>query len=284
MKIITTDLYNYFKLNKPSGYSGATVTAYIADETVGDKYRKRPAIMVIPGGGYTHIGLREGEPIALAFLERGFNAFVFIYTCNEPYPVQQFEASLAEAYIKTEFTDYIENELAVIGFSAGAHLAACLGALPAEKAVADKLSEVAFFKNKKFEKYLRPDALILCYPVISSDEKVWHKGSFDVLTNGDNGLIAALSIEKRIDRSFPPTYVWHTANDDCVNVMNSIKLVEALAKNDVPFSYHVYGKGVHGLSLATPHLIKHKGELSADVTGWIDEAVAFLAEQKIAFK
>ncbi len=282
MKIITTDLYDFYKLDKPSG-ANAVVTAYIADETVGETYRKRPAIMIIPGGGYTHIGLREGEPIAIAFSERGFNAFTFVYTCNKPYPTQQFEASLAEAYIKTEFKAYIKPGLAVIGFSAGAHLAACLGAIPAEKMVADRLYGVPFFKDIDLEKFLRPDALILCYPVISGDEGVWHKGSFDALTCGDNGLIAALSIEKRIDKRFPPTYVWHTANDDCVSVLNSIKLVEKLAENKVPFSYHVYAKGVHGLSLATPHVIKNVGELSENVTGWIDEAVCFLKEQNIRF-
>lgn len=282
MKIITTNLYDFYKLNKPAG-ANATVTAYIADETIGDIYRKRPAIMVIPGGGYTHIGLREGEPIAFAFLERGFNAFVFIYTCNKPYPTQQFEASLAEAYIKTEFKEYIKPELAVIGFSAGAHLAACLGAIPTEKLVKDKLDEVPLFKGKDLEKLLRPDALCLCYPVISGNENIWHKGSFDTLTGGDNRLIAALSIENRIDKNFPPTYVWHTANDDCVNVLNSVKLVEKLAEYKIPFSYHVYAKGVHGLSLATSHLIASDGELSEGVTGWIDEAVSFLAEQNIRF-
>jgi len=280
MKIQTVDLYDYYKIKKPEG-TIATVTAYIADETVADKYRKRPAIMIIPGGGYTHIGLREGEPVALAFMERGFNAFVFIYTCGKPYPVQQVEASLAEAYIKTNYTDYITEKLAVIGFSAGAHLAACLGAIPDEKEVAESLGEVEFFKDKRLEKYLRPDALALCYPVITGDKNFWHEGSFQTLTNGDNGLIGRLSIEKRVDGNFPPTFIWHTANDKSVPVMNSILLVEKLAAFGVPFSYHVYGKGAHGLSLASPHLRKDAGEMSEYVGGWIELATAFFAENGI---
>lgn len=282
MMIEKTDLYKFFNIPAPDG-ARAEVTAYIADETVTDTYRKRPAIMIVPGGGYTHIGYREAEPVAVAFMERGFNAFVLLYTCNRPYPVQQFEASLAVGFIKSRFNDYIKDEFAVIGFSAGAHIAACLGAFPSEPPVAKLLFKVDFFKDKDIKSYLRPNALILCYPVITSDLKFAHKGSIDVVSGGDNGLIEALSIENRIDKDFPPTYVWHTANDDGVSVMNSIKLVEKLAENQVPFSYHVYGKGVHGLSLATPHLIKRQGETSRGVSGWIDEAADFLSEQGVCF-
>ena len=91
---------------------------------------KRPAVVIAPGGGYTHVSKREGEPIALAFLEKGFQAFILDYVCSPEarYPEQLIELASAVDYVKKHAKEYSvnPNEVFVIGFSAGGHLTANL--------------------------------------------------------------------------------------------------------------------------------------------------------------
>ncbi len=277
MKIENIELYEYFNLKSDKK---AKLTVYIPDETANgiDKARIRPAVLIIPGGGYTHIGIREGEPIAIKFLSEGFIPFVLEYsTKNSSYPTQQVEASLAMALIRGYGVKFNANQykVAVIGFSAGAHLACSLSCIYDEKKVKEALSNVEYFKKNGLDK-IKADALILCYPVISSDKNVWHKGSFEALTNGDNGLMDRLSLEKRINAGFPPTYIWHTTTDQSVPTQNSLLLALALQKNNIPYELHIYEKGIHGLSLANKTVSVTEPDISYGVENWFNEAIAFL--------
>ncbi len=277
MKIENIELYEYFNLKSDRK---AKLTVYIPDETAKgiEKARIRPAVLIIPGGGYTHIGIREGEPIAIKFMSEGFIPFVLEYsTENTSYPTQQIEASLAMALIRGYGVRFNANQykVAVIGFSAGAHLACSLSCIYDEKEVENVLSNLKYFKENGLDK-IKADALILCYPVISSNEHVWHKGSFEALTNGNNELIGRLSLEKRIKEGFPPTYIWHTTTDKSVPTENSLLLALSLQKNNIPYELHIYEKGIHGLSLANKTVSVVEPDISYGVENWFNEVIAFL--------
>ena len=282
MKIINIELYKYFNLI--SDYK-ATLTVYVPNETALNvkEPRLRPAILIIPGGGYTHIGIREGEPIAVKFLSEGYIPFVLEYsTAGAAYPTQQIEASLAMALIRGFGKDYNADptKVAVIGFSAGAHLACSLSCIYGEPEVSEVLKATKFFKENGLE-LIKADALVLCYPVISSNESVWHKGSFETLAKGNNELIARLSLENRVEAGFPPTYIWHTMQDQSVPTENSLLLALALQKHNVPYELHIHERGKHGLSLANKVVSVEEPEVSNGVKGWFNEALNFLKEHGV---
>jgi acetyl esterase/lipase len=112
-------------------------------------------------------------------------------------------------------------------------------------------NEVEFsIGDKTDEISQRPDALILCYPVISSGEH-GHVGSFNNLLgeDADSSLREKYSLEKRITADTPPTFLWHTGEDAGVPVENSLLWCLGLRKYKIPFELHVFPEGRHGLGL-----------------------------------
>ena len=142
---------------------------YVSDVS----FPKRPAMLVIPGGGYSCVcSDREGEPIALAFTARGMNAFVLHYTVKPADPYKPLsDASLAMKWIRehAEELSVIPEKIYVVGFSAGGHLAATLGTMWNDEHL-NEMTGIKFGVN-------RPAGMILCYPVISASG---HPGSFKI--------------------------------------------------------------------------------------------------------
>lgn len=243
MKVYKVDLYEHFGIKKPDQAKGI-LTCFVNEE--GDKIngvRKYPAMVVIPGGGYRYCSNREGLPIALAYLNEGFNAFVLEYTCDTSrYPTQLIEGCMAVAYAREKadehFTD--ENKVCAIGFSAGGHLCGMLATIFDEKVVKDVLGD----------RNVRPDRVILSYPVISSGDKA-HKGSFDYLCGDNEQLKKDLSLEFRVKENSVPAFIWSTYEDTCVPCENSFLLANEYRKANIPFEFHLFEHGVHGLSLGT---------------------------------
>ena len=203
----------------------------------------RPGLLVIPGGGYEGCSDREAEPIALRFLSEGFNCFVLRYTCKQKYPVPQREVIFASNYIREHYEEFelLDIGLTLIGFSAGAHLAGTIGYV---------YEEVAKELNIN-PKMVKPFALMLCYPVVSSVVGVAHEGSIINISNNEKELREKMSIEKHVTKEYPPTYIWHTEDDLCVPVENSYVLAKSLEKNRVPYKMHIFKSGIHGGSLCT---------------------------------
>ena len=207
--------------------------------------RPRPAILICPGGGYEHVSPRESDPIALAFAGIGYHTFVLKYTVK---PVHKYgalkEASDAMCCIRENADRWgvDPDKIAVCGFSAGGHLAASL----ATKWQEEFLN--ADGKNK-------PNAAILSYPVISSDDKIWHRGSF-VNLMGEGADFEEMSLDKCVTKNTPPTFLWHTVSDTCVPVENTLRFANALQENKIPFEMHIYPEGPHGLAVAPdiPHV------------------------------
>lgn len=226
--------------------SEAIISAYIPENSEEINInKKRETIIICPGGGYEFTSDREAEPIALKFVAQGFNAVVIRYSIAPVrYPTALLELAETVIYVREKEKEWnVDTEKVIVcGFSAGGHLAGSLGVL---------------WNNEIIEKYLdikneevKPNAMILCYPVISSGEFA-HKGSFDSLLGEKEAEISRenLSLEKLVSIETPKTFLWHTFDDGTVPVQNSLLFSNALASNKVQFELHIYPSGVHGLGL-----------------------------------
>lgn len=220
------------------------IDAYISDKIEGFE---RKAILVIPGGGYSGVcSDREGEPIAQAFIPYGYNAFVLHYTVNKkhPFPTQLIEVAEAIKHIKDNAEKYgiSKDKIFVVGFSAGGHLAGCSGILWKHPEIYERIS-MPFGYNK-------PAGIMLMYPVISTD---YHGFSFNNLLCKEQPTdkdLYSVSLEKHVDSDSAPAFVLHTANDQIVDIKNSLCLANAYTDAKVEYELHVYPNGPHGMALA----------------------------------
>ncbi|HEO69863.1 MAG TPA: alpha/beta hydrolase [Candidatus Hydrogenedentes bacterium] len=206
----------------------------------------RGAVVVCPGGGYGGRAEHEGAPIAEALNKADIHAFVLQYrVAPHRHPAPLLDAARAVRTVRSRAAEWRVNpdHVAILGFSAGGHLTASLGVHydDATQLSPDAVDAVS----------ARPDALVLCYPVITSGE-YGHQGSFRNLLGPDasDAMLEYMSIERHVNEKTPPTFLWHTANDGGVPVKNSLLFAEALSKHRVPFELHVYPEGRHGLGLA----------------------------------
>ena len=228
---------------------------YIPDEVPNAEYNgKRPAVIVLPGGGYGITYAGEAEPIALKFVSEGICAFVLDYAVKDSgriFPQALLEALTAVKFVRDNAEKYgiDKNNIATLGFSAGGHLCSCTGTLW-NKPFLEKYFEDGTLVGSRND--YRPDKMILCYPVISSDKSIAHIGSFENVigkkyTEISNDMFKLTSTEKQVDSGTPPTFVWATAEDSGVPCQNSIVFSMALADNKVPFELRIYPHGDHGL-------------------------------------
>jgi len=217
-----------------------------------DTDRPLGAIVVCPGGGYVARAEHEALRIAKRANELGFHGFVVQYSvAPHKHPQPLLDLSRAMRLIRQHAFEWhvAPEHLAVLGFSAGGHLAGSLGVHHAapylqEEALADRFSNA-------------PNALILCYPVISGVNFA-HQGSFTNLSGGalDKAFLEEMSLELHVTEATPPAFLWHTADDATVPVENSLLFAQALSQAKVPFELHIYPHGRHGLGLAeeNPHI------------------------------
>ena len=272
MKVFELELKTF-----DNGNYTPTLTCYIPSnfEAI-DINRKRPAVVVCPGGGYNSCSDREAEAVALQYVAADMAAVVLRYSTKEEaaFPRCTLEALSAIKTVRENAEEWNVNpdQIAVCGFSAGGHLAASTGAFWNSDFAADTFSDIELCK---------PNAAILCYPVITSGE--WaHSGSFKRLVGEEASrkILDRVSIEKQVTDTYPPTFLWHTATDKSVPVKNSIMMADALAQNGVPFELHVYPKGPHGLSLSDERTAKagKPEHLEVRPRAWMAESIAFLKD------
>lgn len=259
-------------LEKPSEHGFMpTLTTYLLDAYENDT--ARPAVIVFPGGAYAMCSPREGERIALHYNSAGFHAFILDYSVaphRHPAPIN--DAANAISYVRSNAKKWnIDPEkIAIIGFSAGGHLAASISTLWNDEKI--------FSKEKIDSQIHKPNACILSYPVITSGEKA-HRGSFNNLLGKDasNEEIEYFSLENRVSQNTPPTFLWHTYEDGAVPVENSLLYASSLAKYKVPCELHVYPVGPHGLSRVSDETIwslpKYRRKYS-----WMELSVEWLLD------
>nr|WP_272470169.1 alpha/beta hydrolase [Clostridium tertium] len=236
--------------------------------------KKRETIIMCPGGGYVMTSDREAEPVALKFVAEGFNVVVLRYSvAPNKFPKALIELAATVDYVRSKSKEWNvdKDKIIVCGFSAGGHLAGSLGVL-----WDNKILEEALEINKD---NIKPNAMILCYPVITSGEFA-HKGSFDNLLGENVSEVERekLSLEKLVSKNTPTTFLWHTFDDGAVPVQNSLFFANSLASNNVLFELHIYPNGVHGLSLCeeltamngqSEHINQHAGTWFKLAVEWI---------------
>lgn len=250
-----------------------TMTIYLPDNLseMGRQQQKRPCLLICPGGAYAMCSQREAEPIALQFLPEGFNVFILNYSvAPSRFPTQLREIACAMEciYQNADAWHCDLDRIVIMGFSAGGHLAA-------QYSNAFDWREIReIFPNSK-----PVQAVVLCYPVITADDQFAHKWSFENLLGHlpeTDEEVKRFSCNQQVTHYTPPTFLWHTATDNCVSVMNSLLYARALAENHVPFAAHIYPAGDHGLATADMQTNTCLEPAAASANSWISSAKEWL--------
>jgi acetyl esterase/lipase len=221
-----------------------TITAYRAP-----RGSTGTAIIVAPGGGYGALAMEhEGKQWAYWYNAMGVTAFVLKYRLGPRYhhPIELGDAQRAIRTVRARAAEFaiLPDRIGMMGFSAGGHLTSTAGThFDAGKPdAADPIERAGS----------RPDFLILGYPVISFDPAITHAGSLKNLLgdNPDPKLVENLSNELQVTAQTPPTFIFHTTNDNGVPVENSVRFYLALRKAKVPVEMHLFENGPHGVGMA----------------------------------
>ena len=255
----------------PGRVGGVTIPvlyAYLPDKPDSVK----AAVIICPGGGYSRLAIdHEGFQVAEAYNKQGIAAFVLKYrlpidtACIEnTETVALMDAQQAIKIVRDRATEFNinPNNVGVMGFSAGGHLASTLGTHYSMSLITNK-------ENTN----LRPDFLVLGYPVISFTDSLAHKGSRDNMLgrNASKEKIELYSNELQVTQNTPPTFLIHAADDKSVKVENSIEFFMALKRNNVPAEIHILQKGGHGFGL-------HNKD---EPDNWLDWVIVWLKANKL---
>ncbi|MDQ3820846.1 MAG: alpha/beta hydrolase [Acidobacteriota bacterium] len=206
------------------------------------------AVIVCPGGGYSHLADHEGGPVAEWLNTLGVTAFVLKYRIgpryHHPAPLQDAQRAIQLVRARAREWGLDPERIGILGFSAGGHLASTAGT-HFESGKPDSPDPIERVSS-------RPNLMVLVYPVITMREKT-HGGSKKQLL-GDNPspeLVALLSNEEHVTKDTPPVFLIHTFTDTAVPVENSMMFAEALRRAGVSFEFHLYERGPHGFGLGT---------------------------------
>ncbi len=206
-------------------------------------------VIVCPGGGYAHLAMdHEGVQIAAWLNNLGISAYVLKYRLGPKYhhPVELWDAQRAIRYVRSNAANFglRPDRIGIWGFSAGGHLAST---------VATHFANPDTSADPIDSQSARPDFAILAYPVISMLDPYAHLGSRrNLLGDKPNpALTFLLSNELQVTSNTPPTFLFHTTEDQVVPVENSILYYLSLRKAGIPVEMHIYQKGRHGVGLAS---------------------------------
>ena len=261
MEISRINISDHYKLETDAFLDIIQPTELLDRGTIDDL----PLLLICPGGGYGMVSKREGEPVALEFLARGYVTAILNYSTvttakSSSYPIQLHELMASVDYLvnNNEKYGFSSDKIFVMGFSAGGHLVCDLG--------------VEYTKYRSIYK-LDIKGICLCYPVISAD--------FGISGNTYNNLLGSYEGEKREElieelsfnhsdlSDFPPTFIWTTNTDGVVSPLNSIVFVEKLSLYNRPCEFHLFPIGPHGMSTCS-ELINEPIPQLKQVGQWID--------------
>ncbi len=206
---------------------------------------ERPAVIILPGGAYQFHSDREAEPVARAFLNAGFHSFILYYSVGKhavwPNPLSDYEQAVDLLLSRSDEWHICQDKIAVTGFSAGGHLAACAATMAS----------------------IRPAAAILGYPVIKD-----YIG--EICTPG------LPHPSDHVDGRTSPCFLFACRDDKAVDVSNFLDFQLALTKAGIEFESHIYGLGGHGFSTGAEEF--QEQPLCGRVKNWPSDAVAWLNE------
>lgn len=267
--------------------AGARLNGYIWDGApFSDSSRKRPCVIVCPGGGYTHLSPREGEPVALRFYTEGYSAFVLEYSvfrdetewgCRPLWPKPLEQLSFAVAYVRKNAAELgiDASDITVIGFSAGGHLAACLGTNYNRYEFCTKLG-IGEGMN-------RPDRLILGYSCLSGLLlKKDRRTRIAELLLGRQSVtdeeLSGINAINFVSETTPPSFVFHTFGDESVPCEDSIAFARKLHSFSVPCELHVFSKGAHGFSLGNETTAASDEHILKSASMWFELCLEWLSQ------
>lgn len=283
-----------------------TLTAYIlADSAELLNGRKRPAVLICPGGAYLSCSDREGEPVALRFAAMGYHAFVLRYSTYyrgkpaqfpppanlevnpdsiHPGPIRDIGKAFLTIHAHADEWLLDTDRIAICGFSAGAHNCANYAVHWHSPVICEFFGAApAAFK---------PAAVVLGYGI--SNYHLMFGETTDPLAQSladaarvaflgtktpTKELLDAVSPALHVSGNTPPTFLWATAADQLVPVENTTRMANALAQAGVPFEAHIFERGPHGLSLADQASAGSLFEIDADAAQWIGLADAWLKKR-----
>lgn len=248
----------------PSLPNGPTITAYIPQNKLRDC-----AVVILPGGAYYLRAEHEGKGYAEFFAENGILSFVVDYRCltdKFPIPLQDARRGMQFVRYHAEKYEISPDKIALMGSSAGGHLTALTCTYQEDFLCEspDQIDSVSY----------RPNAQILCYPVI----KLFGKGITHI-NSGKNllgeryaDLAEDLSPDLIATNIVPQTFIWHTFADEAVNVINSLDYARSLRYQNVPVEMHIFPHGYHGLGLAKgdDKTNLHVAQWSSMLLTWLD--------------
>lgn len=217
-----------------------TLTAYLHDRSPGAVHR--PAMIVIPGGGYSFCSEAEGEPVAKAYWNAGYQCFVLHYTLKQaggwPYPINDYDEAVEIIQDHAESWGVDVSRICAVGFSAGGHLAACAATMA---------------KNK-------PAAAVLVYPCILQE----------LCDMCQPGMPAP---NQFVTPETSPCFFVAARDDGTTDIRNTLAMEQALADKGIAFESHIYSYGGHGFSIADNNVA-----VSERVPGWLPDSIGWLNE------
>lgn len=231
--------------------------------------KNKAAVIICPGGGYSSLHIqREGFKIAEAFNQKGVAAFVLKYRLPSKEmieeetltPLKDAQRAIQLIRENAKKWEIAPDKIGVMGFSAGGHLASTAGVH----------HDSAYIENES-NTSLRPDFMILIYPVISFSDNIGHAGSTNNLLGGhpDEKEVAFFSNELHVTNNTPTCILFHANDDSLVHVGNSLHFYDSLHKHNVPAELHIYSRGEHGF-LEIPEFTK-----------WFDTCIQWMETEHI---
>lgn len=238
--------------------------------------RSDGAVVVFPGGAYAMRAEHEGEGYARFLTENGFVAFVVDYRVSPhrfPCPLLDARRGVKFARFYAEKYGIDKNKIAVMGSSAGGHLAALASTYFDDIDIEIEQDEI------EKEDFI-PNAQILCYPVIRIlGKEIAHLGSGANLLGAENHAPCGENFQPDMIASerTPKAFIWHTAEDDGVPVYNSYVYATALRKLNIDVEMHIFPNGRHGLgTCVTPiptddsKVLEHNSQWTELLVNWLN--------------
>ena len=237
----------------------------------------RPAILILPGGGYSHQSTSEAEPVALTWAALGYSTFVLYYSCMEyaTYDALSAEAGWAMKTIRDHAEEFhIDPEkIAVMGFSAGGSY----GGMFATQWHLPEWVAAAGCDND----YVRPNAAVLGYGLYDIQLLRDRQPINGITIEGERGAIMNsldphLDVCSYVDEKTVPIFMFHTRYDEFVDVRHSLHLAEKLVEKELPFELMIPQSGVHGLSVNNRVCVRRGRPIDDSVTRWVETADIWL--------
>jgi len=218
------------------------LTVCLRTENEGASLKRRPAILILPGGGYTFLSEGEAEVVATPYLEAGYQAFVLRYSVGQhqtwPNPLEDYDQAMEFIKSNSEKWQIQTDKIAVLGFSAGGHLAGCAATMAKHRPNAAILGYAA----------LNQTTANICQPVIPAPVDF-------------------------VDEKTCPCFLFSARDDLMVPIENTLAFENALVDNGIMFETHIYAYGGHGFSIG-----EDASEICSRVPNWLKDSIGWLED------